>query len=88
VQATARAIARVFGTPPLFLREGGSIPPVEIFSRLLGMPAVLVGFGLPDDRIHAPNEKFSLDMYARGIRTLAHAWDEIASALGATSRPA
>ena len=81
VQATARAIARVFGTAPLFLREGGSIPPVEIFSRLLGMPAVLAGFGLPDDRIHAPNEKISLDMYAKGIRTLAHTWDEVAVAL-------
>ena len=81
VQASARAIERVFGARPLFLREGGSIPPVEIFSRLLGMPAVLAGFGLPDDRIHAPNEKFSLDMYGRGIRTLAHAWDEIALAL-------
>ena len=85
VQATARAIARVFGTAPLFLREGGSIPPVEIFHRLLGMPAVLAGFGLPDDHIHAPNEKLSLDMYARGIRTLAHAWDEIASALCTSS---
>ena len=85
VQATARAIANVFGTAPLFLREGGSIPPVEIFSRLLGMPAVLAGFGLPDDRIHAPNEKLSLDMYARGIRTLAHAWDEIAAALSTAS---
>src|SRR5579859_4127420 len=85
VQAVARAVARVFGTAPLFLREGGSIPPVEIFSRLLGMPAVLAGFGLPDDRIHAPNEKMSLDMCARGIRTLAHAWDEIAAALGTAS---
>ena len=86
VQATARAIARVFGTAPLFLREGGSIPPVEIFNRLLGMPAVLAGFGLPDDRIHAPNEKLSLDMYAKGIRTLAHTWDEIASATFGTQR--
>ena len=85
VQAAARAIERVFGKRPLFLREGGSIPPVEIFSRMLGMPAVLAGFGLPDDRIHAPNERFSLDMYARGIRTLAHAWDEIAAAMGAAS---
>lgn len=86
VQAVARAVAQVFGTAPLFLREGGSIPPVEIFSRLLGMPAVLAGFGLPDDRIHAPNEKMSLDMYAKGIRTLAHAWDEIAAALSTAGR--
>ena len=69
----------VFGTAPLYTREGGSIPPVETFSRLMGMPAVLVGMGLPDDRIHAPNEKFSLDLYAKGIRVLAHLWDELAS---------
>jgi len=40
-----------------------------------------VGFGLPDDRIHAPNEKFTLDMYAKGIRVLAHLWDELAVGL-------
>lgn len=85
VQAVARAVEHVFGRPPLLLREGGSIPPVEIFNRLLGMPAVLAGFGLPDDRIHAPNEKLSLDMYASGIRTLARAWDEIAAALSTAS---
>ena len=81
VQAAARSVAQVFGKDPLYMREGGSIPPVETFSRLMGMPAVLAGFGLPDDRIHAPNEKFSLDMYAKGIRTLAHLWDEVAAAL-------
>ena len=85
VQAAARAVERVFGTSPIFLREGGSIPPVETFNRRLGMPAVLAGFGLPDDRIHAPNEKLSLEMFGLGIRTLAHAWDEIAAALGAAS---
>jgi acetylornithine deacetylase/succinyl-diaminopimelate desuccinylase-like protein len=79
VQAAARAMEGVFGTAPLYTREGGSIPPVETFSRLMGMPAVLVGMGLPDDRIHAPNEKFSLDLYAKGIRVLAHLWDELAS---------
>ena len=85
VRAMARAVEREFGTRPVLLREGGSIPPVETFSRLLGMPAVLAGFGLPDDRIHAPNEKFDLDMYGLGIRTMAHAWGEIAAALGAAS---
>ena len=88
VQAAARAVRRVFGKDPLFLREGGSIPPVETFARLMRMPAVLAGFGLPDDRIHAPNEKFSLDMYAGGIRTIAHMWDEIAAALRTASMSA
>jgi acetylornithine deacetylase/succinyl-diaminopimelate desuccinylase-like protein len=82
VRAMARAVGAVFGIEPFFLREGGSIPPVATFSRLLGMPAVLAGFGLPDDRIHAPNEKFSLEMFSLGIRSLAHAWDEIAAARG------
>ncbi|MBV9524872.1 MAG: dipeptidase, partial [Candidatus Dormibacteraeota bacterium] len=81
VLAAARAMAHVFGKEPLFTREGGSIPPVEMFSRIMGMPAVMVGTGLPDDRIHSPNEKFSLDMYAKGVRTIAHLWDELASAL-------
>jgi acetylornithine deacetylase/succinyl-diaminopimelate desuccinylase-like protein len=79
VQAAARALERVFGKAPLYTREGGSIPPVETFSRLMSMPAVLVGMGLPDDRIHAPNEKFSLDLYAKGIRVLAHFWNELAA---------
>ena len=81
VQAAARAVAAVFGREPLLLRGGGSIPPVESFARLMGMPAVLVGLGLPDDRIHAPNEKFSLDMYAHGVRVLTRLWDELAVAL-------
>lgn len=88
VQAASRAVTRVFGKEPIFTREGGSIPPVETFSRVMGMPAVLAGFGLPDDRIHAPNEKFTLDMYAKGIRVLAHLWDELAVAIrpAATAR--
>jgi len=79
VQAASRAVADVFGTAPLLTREGGSIPPVESFNRLMGMPAVLVGFGLPDDRIHAPNEKFNLDQYWKGIRTLGRLWQELAA---------
>lgn len=78
VAAASRALARVFGQEPVFSRQGGSIPPVETFARLMQLPAVLLGFGLPDDCIHAPNEKFSLDQYANGIRTIAHLWDEIA----------
>ncbi len=85
VQAAARAITEVFGVEPLFTREGGSIPPVETFQRELGVPAILVGVGLPDDRIHAPNEKFDLEQYQRGIRVLAHFWDELAATLVATS---
>jgi acetylornithine deacetylase/succinyl-diaminopimelate desuccinylase-like protein len=81
VRAAGRAMAAVFGKEPVVIREGGSIPPVEVFQRVLGMQSVLVGVGLPDDQIHAPNEKFDLDHYAMGIRVLARLWDEIAEEL-------
>ncbi len=81
VQSAARAVEAVFGKRPLFIREGGSIPPVETFQRLLGVPAILVGVGLPDDRIHAPNEKFDVDHYQKGIRIIAKLWDELAANL-------
>jgi acetylornithine deacetylase/succinyl-diaminopimelate desuccinylase-like protein len=81
VRAAARAMADVFGVEPAFTREGGSIPPVESFARLMGLPAILVGLGLPDDQIHAPNEKMSLDMYFKGIRVLGRLWGELAAAL-------
>jgi len=82
VRAAARAMARVFGREPIFSRTGGSIPPVESFARIMDMPSVMVGFGLPDDRIHAPNEKFNLSQYAKGIRVLAHLWDELGRGVG------
>jgi acetylornithine deacetylase/succinyl-diaminopimelate desuccinylase-like protein len=82
VRAASRAMAAVFGTEPVVIREGGSIPPVEVFQRVLGIQSVLVGVGLPDDQIHAPNEKFDLDHYAMGVRVLARLWDEIGEELG------
>jgi acetylornithine deacetylase/succinyl-diaminopimelate desuccinylase-like protein len=77
VRAASRAMGAVFGTEPVIIREGGSIPSVEVFQRVLGLQSVLVGVGLPDDHIHAPNEKFDLDHYAMGVRVLARLWDEI-----------
>ena len=79
VRAASRAMAAVMGAEPVIIREGGSIPPVEVFQRVLGIPSVLVGTGLPDDQIHAPNEKFDLDHFAMGVRILARLWDEIAA---------
>ena len=84
VQAASRAMEGVFGITPALTREGGSIPPVESFARVMGLQAVLVGLGLPDDQIHAPNEKFTLDMYFKGIRVLGRLWDELAVALKAS----
>jgi acetylornithine deacetylase/succinyl-diaminopimelate desuccinylase-like protein len=84
VQAASRAMESVFGTTPALTREGGSIPAVESFARVMGLQAILVGLGLPDDQIHAPNEKFALDMYFKGIRVLGRLWDELAVALRAS----
>jgi acetylornithine deacetylase/succinyl-diaminopimelate desuccinylase-like protein len=81
VRAAAGAMRDVFGVEPFFTRSGGSIHPVEMFARRLGMPTVLVGLGLPDDRIHAPNEKFDLAQLRAGIRVISRLWDELATAL-------
>jgi acetylornithine deacetylase/succinyl-diaminopimelate desuccinylase-like protein len=69
VQTAAVAYKKAFGVSPVFLRSGGSIPVASTFQRSLGIPVVLMGFGLPDDRIHGPNEKFHLPNFYRGIET-------------------
>ncbi len=68
---TASAVVReIWGADPVFVREGGSIPIVAKFDRVLKVPTVLFGFGLPDDNLHAPNEKFHLPNFHRGIATV------------------
>jgi acetylornithine deacetylase/succinyl-diaminopimelate desuccinylase-like protein len=69
MRAAAAAYARAFGVAPVFLRCGGSVPVVNTFEELLGIPTVLMGFGLPDDAIHAPNEHIQLPTFARAIAT-------------------
>lgn len=69
MQAAFRAYAEVFGNEPVFVRGGGSIPVVALFQKVLGIETVLMGFGLPDDRIHSPNEKFHLPNFYKGIET-------------------
>jgi acetylornithine deacetylase/succinyl-diaminopimelate desuccinylase-like protein len=81
VQAAAFAYKKGFGALPVFLRSGGSIPVVNAFKESLGIPTVLMGFGLPDDRIHAPNEKFHLPNFYRGIETSVWYLTAAASAL-------
>jgi acetylornithine deacetylase/succinyl-diaminopimelate desuccinylase-like protein len=78
-KAAARAIEAVFGRPPVYIREGGSIPICASFESTLGLPVVLAGFTNPDDNAHAPNESMVLDNYERGIRAIARLWDEIAA---------
>ena len=83
VAAAARAMQRGFGKPPVFIGTGGTIGPVSSFDRILGLPQVLIGVGLPDDAIHAPNEKFDLGQFYGGIETMTYLYDELAGALTA-----
>jgi len=78
VAAAQRAIEKGFGRRPVFMREGGSIPVVATFHDLLGVDTLLLGWGLDDDNTHAPNEKFSLADFHRGIKASAHLWQELA----------
>lgn len=81
VAAAARAMERGFGKPPVFIGTGGTIGPVASFDRILHLPQVLIGVGLPDDAIHAPNEKFSLHQFYGGIETMTYLYTELADAL-------
>jgi acetylornithine deacetylase/succinyl-diaminopimelate desuccinylase-like protein len=65
------AVKTGFGVAPVLMREGGSIPVVNTIRSILGTDTLLVGFGLPDDRVHSPNEKFDLDALHQGTRTAA-----------------
>jgi acetylornithine deacetylase/succinyl-diaminopimelate desuccinylase-like protein len=77
-----RALEIGFGAAPVLMREGGSIPVVGILKRQLGVDSLLVGFGLPDDRIHSPNEKFNLASLHGGARTAAALYAELAGMRG------
>ncbi len=78
VVATARVVERVWGAPCRFTREGGS-GPEEALGRVLGVPVVFLGVGLPDDRIHAPNERIVLDQFWKGLLATAELWFELAA---------
>jgi acetylornithine deacetylase/succinyl-diaminopimelate desuccinylase-like protein len=72
VRAAAEAMSEVFGKQTVYIRSGGSIPIVGLFDQCLGIPSVMLGFGLPDDNLHAPNEKLHLPNFYRGIEAVAH----------------
>jgi acetylornithine deacetylase/succinyl-diaminopimelate desuccinylase-like protein len=78
VRAAARALEATFGRPPLFVREGGSIPFVATFEGVLGLPVVLLGFMPPNGNFHAPNEWMDLANFEGGIRAMARYWDQLA----------
>jgi len=77
-QAALRALRAAFGCPPILMREGGSIPIVNDFKKILGADSLLLGLGLPDDSAHSPNEKFNLDCFAKGQMMSALLWRELA----------
>ncbi len=70
IQAATRALHEVWKKDTVFIRSGGSIPIVGDFAQHLGIPSVMMGFGLPDDNLHAPNEKFHLKNFELGIESL------------------
>lgn len=77
-QAALRALKEAFGQEPILLREGGSIPIVTDFRKILGADSLLLGLALPDANAHSPNEKFNLDSFRLGMRMSAHLWQELA----------
>ncbi len=85
IRAATRALREVWGKDTVFIRSGGSIPIVGDFARHLGLPSVMMGFGLPDDNLHAPNEKFNLKNFALGIESLIRFFEEVGSVEAATT---
>jgi len=77
-QAALRALRTAFGYEPVLIREGGSIPIVNEFKKVLHADSLLLGLTLPDDNAHSPNEKFDLDCFAKGQRMAACLWQELA----------
>ena len=78
-RAAGRAMHAAFGAAPVHIGTGGSIGPVASFDRILKIPQVMIGVGLPDDHIHAPNEKFNLSQFFGGIVTMTALYDELAN---------
>ena len=78
IQAATRALKQVWNKDTVFIRSGGSIPIVGDFERHLRIPSVMMGFGLPDDNLHAPNEKFHIANFHRGIESVIAFFEELA----------
>jgi acetylornithine deacetylase/succinyl-diaminopimelate desuccinylase-like protein len=78
-QAALRTLREAFGREPIPIREGGSIPIVTQFKKVLRADSLLLGLALPDDNAHSPNEKFSLDCFEGGIRMGSLLWGELAA---------
>lgn len=75
-KAAEKAYETTFGSKPLAVRRGGSIPIIATFEKVLGAKTILMGFGLESDAIHSPNENFSLDLFFKGIETVVEFYKE------------
>jgi acetylornithine deacetylase/succinyl-diaminopimelate desuccinylase-like protein len=80
IRAATHAMRQVFGKETVFIRSGGSIPIVGDFERHLKIPTVMMGFGLPDDNLHAPNEKFHIANFHRGIESIILFFEDLGKA--------
>jgi acetylornithine deacetylase/succinyl-diaminopimelate desuccinylase-like protein len=76
IEVAAKAFKDILGRETVFIRSGGSIPIVGDFATHLGIPTILMGFGLPDDGLHSPNEKYKVSNYYAGIMTIAHFFEQ------------
>ncbi len=76
IHTAAKVFSEMLGRPTVFIRSGGSIPIVGDFAKFLGIPTVMMGFGLPDDGLHSPNEKYKIENYYTGIMTIAQFFEE------------
>ena len=77
LQAVTRSMSRAFGVEALYTREGGSGPEADL-AEVLAAPVVFLGVGLPDDRIHAPNEKVDVPLLLKGAEAVAYLWADLA----------
>lgn len=79
MRAAEKALTQVFGTPPVYMREGGSIPITLLFQSILGAPTVLMGFGLHTENAHSPDEHFDLENFHAGMRASVVFYNELAA---------
>lgn len=77
-RAAEKAMEETFGVKPVWKLEGGSVPVVSMMQQMLGVESILMGFGLPDDNFHGPNEKLYLPNYYRGVETYIRFFDHVA----------
>jgi acetylornithine deacetylase/succinyl-diaminopimelate desuccinylase-like protein len=77
VEAATEAMHEVFKKDTVYIRSGGSIPIVGDFQNVLKLPTLMMGFGLPDDNLHAPNEKFHIPNFYRGIESIVRLFEKV-----------